>query len=95
VVDIASLFAATGDRLPVFNGRAGLELPDNLRVGCKGLILALDCIDYALRVYEFYRDGWEEEAEDAYRVMLPAVVFTMQGLENLLCYRKRFFCERA
>jgi 2-keto-3-deoxy-L-arabinonate dehydratase len=95
VVEIASLIAATEDRLPVFNGRAGLELPDNLRVGCKGLILAPDCIDYAVRVYEFYRDGREEEAEDAYRAMLPAVVFTMQGLENLLCYGKRLFCERA
>jgi 2-keto-3-deoxy-L-arabinonate dehydratase len=45
VVDIASLITATEGRLPVFNGRAGLELPDNLRVGCKGLILAPDSID--------------------------------------------------
>ncbi|MNT91013.1 hypothetical protein D3C72_2320480 [compost metagenome] len=27
--------------------------------------------------------------------MLPAVVFTMQGIENLMCYGKRLFGERA
>ncbi|PZM11484.1 hypothetical protein [Rhizobium tubonense] len=52
-------------------------------------------IDYAVCVYEFYMDGWEAEAEDAYRAMLPAVAFTMQGLENLLCHGKRLFGERA
>lgn len=95
VVDIAHLIAVTEGRLPVFNGRAGLELPDNLRVGCKGLILAPDCIDYAVKVYEFFCDGWEEEAEDAYAKMLPAVVCTMQGIENLMCYGKRLFGARA
>ncbi|WP_428424563.1 dihydrodipicolinate synthase family protein [Pararhizobium sp.] len=95
VVDIAALIEVTDGTLPVFNGRAGLELPDNLRAGCRGLILAPDCIDYAVRVYEFFCDGWEEHAEDDYRRMLPAVVFTMQGIENLLCYGKRLFGERA
>jgi 2-keto-3-deoxy-L-arabinonate dehydratase len=95
VVDIATLIEVTDGSLPVFNGRAGLELPDNLRAGCRGLILAPDCIDYAVRVYEFFCDGWEEHAEDDYRRMLPAVVFTMQGIENLLCYGKRLFGERA
>ncbi|WP_244489786.1 MULTISPECIES: dihydrodipicolinate synthase family protein [unclassified Rhizobium] len=95
VVDIAALIEVTDGALPVFNGRAGLELPDNLRAGCRGLILAPDCIDYAVRVYEFFCDGWEDHAEDDYRRMLPAVVFTMQGIENLLCYGKRLFGERA
>lgn len=95
VIDIAALIEVTDGRLPVFNGRAGLELPDNLRAGCRGLILAPDCIDYAVRVYEFFCDGWEQHAEDDYRRMLPAVVFTMQGIENLLCYGKRLFGERS
>lgn len=95
VVDIASLIEVTHARLPVFNGRAGLELPDNLRVGCKGLILAPDCIDYAVKVYEFFMDGWEDEAQLTYEKMLPAVVNTMQGIEHLMCYGKRLFGRRA
>jgi 2-keto-3-deoxy-L-arabinonate dehydratase len=95
VVDIAHLIAVTEGRLPVFNGRAGLELLENLRIGCRGLILAPDSIDYAVRAYEFFCDGWDEHAEEEYRRMLPGVVFTMQGIETLLCYGKRLFCARA
>ncbi|MEJ5020842.1 dihydrodipicolinate synthase family protein [Ochrobactrum vermis] len=95
VVDIANLIQVTAGRMPVFNGRAGLELPDNLRAGCKGLILAPDCIDYAVKTYEFFMDGWEEEAQSSYETMLPAVVNTMQGIEHLMCYGKRLFGLRA
>lgn len=95
VVDIAGLIAATEGRLPVFNGRAGMELVDNFRIGCAGLILAPDCIDHAVRAYEAWRIGDEAGAEAAYAKILPAVVFTMQGLENLICYGKRLFCLRA
>lgn len=95
VVDIAQLIEVTDGRLPVFNGRAGLELLENLRIGCSGLILAPDSIDYAVRAYEFFFDGWDAHAEEEYRRMLPGVVFTMQGIENLLCYGKRLFGTRA
>lgn len=95
VVDIAHLIEVTEGRLPVFNGRAGLELLENLRIGCRGLILAPDSIDYAVRAYEFFCDGWDAHAEEEYRRMLPGVVFSMQGIETLMCYGKRLFGERA
>lgn len=95
VVDIAALIERTENRLPVFNGRGGLELVDNFRVGCRGMILAPDCIDYSVRAYEAFRAGDEAGAEAAYRDMLPAAVFVMQGIENLLCYGKRLFGARA
>ena len=95
VVDIAGLIERTDGHVPVFNGRGGLELVDNLRAGCRGMILAPDCIDFAVRSYEAFRRGDEPAAERAYREMLPAVVFTMQGIENLLCYGKRLFGARA
>ncbi|SFN33983.1 dihydrodipicolinate synthase family protein [Variovorax sp. OV329] len=95
VVDIAGLIERTEGRVPVFNGRGGLELVDNLRAGCRGMILAPDCIDYAVRAYEAFRSGDEDTAEREYQAMLPAVVFVMQGIENLLCYGKRLFAERA
>lgn len=95
VVDIAGLIERTGGRVPVFNGRGGLELVDNLRAGCRGMILAPDCIDHAVRSYEAFRRGDEAAAERAYQAMLPAAVFGMQGIENLLCYGKRLFGARA
>jgi len=95
VVDIATLLERTEGRVPVFNGRGGLELIDNLRVGCRGMLLAPDCIDVAVRAYEAFRRGDEAQAEREYQAMLPAVVFIMQGIENFLCYGKRVFGLRA
>ena len=53
--------------LAVFNGRGGLELPDNLRAGCAGMIPATDTFDYQVRVFECMRSG----DDDAGRARLP------------------------
>jgi len=95
VVDIATLIERTEGRLPVFNGRGGLELTDNLRAGCRGMILAPDCVDIAVRAYDAFRRGDEAAAERDYQAMLASVVFVMQSIENLLCYGKRLFGARA
>ncbi len=95
VVDVAGLIERTDGGLPVFNGRGGLELVDNFRIGCRGMILAPDCVDIAVHAYEAFRAGDEDAAERAYAKMLPAAVFVMQGIENLLCYGKRLFYARA
>ena len=95
VTDIAGLIERTEGRIPVFNGRGGLELIDNFRIGCRGMILAPDCVDYAVRAYEAFRAGDEAAAGAEYAKMLPAAVFVMQGIENLICYGKRLFGARA
>lgn len=95
VTDIAGLMERTEGRVPVFNGRGGLELIDNFRIGCKGMILAPDVIDYSVRAYNTFRAGDEAAAEAEYARMLPATVFIMQGIEHLMCYGKRLFAERA
>ncbi len=95
VTDIAGLIERTEGGIPVFNGRGGLELIDNFRIGCRGMILAPDCIDIAVRAYEAFRAGDEAAAQAEYAKMLPAAVFVMQGIENLICYGKRLFGARA
>jgi len=94
-VEIARLIESTEGRAPVFNGRGGLELTDNLRAGCAGLILAPDLIDYAVACYEAFRAGREAEAEAIYSEMLPAIVFVMQSIEHLICYGKRLAAART
>lgn len=95
VVEIERLISVTEGRLPILNGRGGLELVDNFRAGCIGMILAPDTIDYALRAYARHRVGDEAGAEAAYREVLPAITFIMQSIETLLCYGKRIFGARA
>lgn len=85
---------ATDGELPIFNGRGGLELTDNLRAGCAGMIPAVDTVDVQTRIYRWMRDGAEEEAEAAYRTILPAIAFVMQSLETLHTYGKRLTAQR-
>lgn len=93
-VEIQGVVEATGGKLAVFNGRGGLELTDNLRAGCAGLIPAPDCFDYQVRIYEAFRSGRIADADALYRHILPGITFVMQSIPALLCYGKRLTALR-
>jgi 4-hydroxy-tetrahydrodipicolinate synthase len=78
----------------VFNGRGGLELPDNLRAGCAGMIPAPECFDVQVRIYERMRAGDEAEAERLYREILPLITFLMTSIDTFVCYGKRLTGRR-
>ncbi len=94
-VDIARLIEATGGRLPVFNGRGGLEMIESLQAGCAGMVVAPDVIDRAVQIYESFRNGDLAAADEGYRRILPAITFVMQSIETFICYGKRVFAARA
>lgn len=91
---IARIVAETDGKLAIFNGRGGLELPDNLRAGCAGIIPAPDCFETQIEIYHAMRQGNEAEAERLYREVLPAMVFVMQSVDHLICYGKRLVAAR-
>ncbi|CAB3798835.1 putative 2-dehydro-3-deoxy-D-pentonate aldolase YjhH [Paraburkholderia caffeinitolerans] len=93
-VTIQETVSQVGDLMPVFNGRGGMELLDNLRAGCAGMIVAPDCSDWQQRIYQAFRAGDVDLAEDLYRQVLPAIVFVMQSLDTLICYGKRIAAWR-
>lgn len=93
--EIEPLLDELGSGVPVFNGRGGLELTDNLRAGCAGLIIAPDIADRAARIYQCFRAGDEKTAEAGYRDILPAIAFAAQSLETIACYGKRLFAART
>jgi 4-hydroxy-tetrahydrodipicolinate synthase len=88
-VEVQRLVEATEGRLTVFNGRAGLELPDCLRAGCAGMIPAPECADVQARVFDLFAAGQVAEAEALYRTILPMIAFAMQSVAVFLCYGKR------
>lgn len=94
VITIRRFIEHTQGRVAVFNGRGGLELVDNLRAGCAGMIPATDTFDRQARIFELLQAGQEPQAEALYREILPAVVFTMQSLDTLVCYGKRIAAAR-
>jgi 2-keto-3-deoxy-L-arabinonate dehydratase len=85
---------ALGHTLPVFNGRGGQELVDNMRAGCAGLIVAPDTFDWQVAIQQAFADGREQRAEALYAQTLPAIVFVMQSLDALTCYGKRIAAWR-
>jgi 4-hydroxy-tetrahydrodipicolinate synthase len=91
---VAQVAAAAAGKLRIFNGRGGLELPDNLRAGCAGMIPAPDGFDRLVDGYEAMRRGDEAAAERSYAEILPAAVFVMQSIDHLLCYGKRLAAAR-
>lgn len=93
-LSVRRLIEATGGTLGVFNGRGGLELTDNLRAGCLGMIPGMDCFDVQVRIRAALQAGDEETAERLYAGLLPLIVFTMQNLGSFLCYGKRVAARR-
>ena len=91
---IARVVAETDGKLAVFNGRGGMELPDNLRAGCAGMIPAPDCFETQVKIYAAMCAGDEAAAEALYRDILPAIVFVMQSVDHLICYGKRLVAAR-
>jgi 2-keto-3-deoxy-L-arabinonate dehydratase len=84
----------TGGKLDVLNGRAGLELPDNFRAGCAGMIPGAETCDVLAAVWTGLREGRAAEAEALYRDALPLLTFLMQSMEQILCYGKRLLARR-
>jgi 2-keto-3-deoxy-L-arabinonate dehydratase len=91
---IRQVIEEAGDSVTVFNGRGGLELIDNLRAGCAGMIPASDTFDRQARIFDLLREGAETHAEALYRDVLPAIVFVMQSLDTLHTYGKRIAAMR-
>lgn len=98
VVTIRRIIEETEGGITVFNGRGGLELPDNIRAGCEGIIPAPDFFDRQVRIFGLMRtldDAENEEiAENLYREILPGIVFVMQSIDTLVCYGKRIAAWR-
>jgi 2-keto-3-deoxy-L-arabinonate dehydratase len=84
----------TGGKLTVLNGRAGLELPDNFRAGCAGMIPGAETCDVLAQVWTGLQAGRAEEAEALYREALPLLTFLMQSMDQILCYGKRLLAKR-
>lgn len=95
VVIIERTVHQVGSGFPVLNGRGGMELLDNLRAGCSGMIVAPDCVLEHQQIARMFAAGAIEEAEAEYARILPTVVFVMQSLETLVVYGKRIAAWRS
>jgi 4-hydroxy-tetrahydrodipicolinate synthase len=96
-MDIADLAAATEGAFDIFNGHAGLELPDCLRAGCVGIIPGVECTDVLVQAYEAAASGepgGQREADAVYAKVEPFLVSTMASIDRFLIYAKRVAVRR-
>ena len=93
-VNLESVASDLGDSVMLFNGRCGLELPDNLRAGACGLIPAIDTVDKTSEIFAEFTSGNEELADKLYSDLLPVLCFVMQGIPHFLTYGKMLAAAR-
>ena len=93
-VNLESVASDLGDSVMLFNGRCGLELPDNLRAGASGLIPAIDTVDKTSEIFAEFTSGNEELADKLYADLLPVLCFVMQGIPHFLTYGKMLAAAR-
>lgn len=84
----ARLVDRLGGRLAVLNGRAGLELPDNLRGGVAGMVPGIETADLQVAAFAAMAAGDEAAGEAAYARMLPLLTFLMQGVAQFTALGK-------
>ena len=82
-------------QIAIFNGRGGLELSDNLRAGCYGIVPAPDCADLQIALHQAFKNKDEARMDALYGEILPYIVFAMQSLDVAIAYGKRMFATRA
>ena len=93
-VAAGELVDTLGEDLSVLNGRAGLELTDNLRAGVAGMIPGVETADLQVDCARAMAAGDEAEAEAIYRRILPTLAFIMQGLAQFTTYGKLIAADR-
>lgn len=95
--EVARLIQDTGGRFAVFNGRAGLDMPDSVAAGCAGFVPGAECTDRLVRIYEALRSdepGRTLQAERDYKELAPLLGFLMLGIDNFLTYGKTLMVRR-
>lgn len=97
ILYVKRLVDETGGAYDIFNGKAGLELPNTLRAGCVGMVPAPDAFDVHVRVWELLEKGEQEAAEQLHRTILPLYNFMMMPghSEHYCWYGKALFARRA
>jgi len=72
---LTQLKRALGDRLLLFSGSGGITLPEDLRRGATGTMPGAVLVPALVRVYQFFREGREAEADALHATVLPLILF--------------------
>src|SRR5205085_118132 len=81
----------------VFNGKAGLDMPDSLKAGCIGFIPGAEIVDVLVSIYNGLTSADPASvsaAEDRYKEVMPLLSFLITSIDNFLVYGKTLMVRR-
>ena len=76
-VNLQTVALTLGGSVMLFNGRCGLELPDNLHAGASELIPGFETIDKTSEIFLEFKNGNEARADELYSELLLVLCFVM------------------
>jgi 2-keto-3-deoxy-L-arabinonate dehydratase len=87
-VELEGIVQKVGSGMAIFNGRCGLELPENLRAGATGIVPGIETADKHEHTYQLFVAGNQKGADAAHSQIAPVISFIMQGIPHFLTYGK-------
>ena len=87
-VDLAEAAETLGASVSLFNGRCGLELPDNLRAGAAGVVPSIETADLHMGIWDAFQAGDLARSDALYAEAAPIIASLMQGVPHLVAYGK-------
>lgn len=91
----SEIVAASGGRMGIFVGYAGLQWPDILRRVGGGCMPSCAFIEQYVRLGALWRQGAIAEAEALHARMLPLIEFCMRGIEEVIACEKVLLRHRG
>ena len=80
--------------LNVFNGRAGLEIIESLKIGCEGIMPSVEFSDKLNEIYLLVKKKKYVSAQKKYNFINPYIKFVMKDIPTFICYGKKIFAYR-
>jgi dihydrodipicolinate synthase/N-acetylneuraminate lyase len=84
-----------GESFRVFGGNGGVFLLDCLRAGADGIVPGVDTVDLQVSIARAEREGRTRDADEAFRQLLPLLVFEMQTIDHYNACAKHVLRRRG
>lgn len=92
---ITRLLEITRNRVKIFAGSAGLQLPEALDRGAIGAMPGCSMYEIYLKIYDHYFQGNREEAIRIHNALVPMLNHILQKTEMIIYYEKKILKRRG
>jgi len=92
---VEAVVQKTSGEVGVLEGWGGMYMLELIPAGICGVMPSLGAADVLARVFRLAQQGQMDDAYDAFREVLPLIVFSLQNLELLHHVEKSLLAERG